>query len=148
MKRLLLASTAIAFLVLPVTAYAVTSDEDYEQAGEKLMGQMMGTDHEQADQNIEEMMGEDFLRQMHIAMGKMAERNASGGSNLSMMPMMNMMAQGGGGFNMMGGNFGMMGGSFAPVGWVWVLLWSVTWILVIVALAALIRWLWKKGNEK
>ena len=93
------------------------------------------------------------MRQMHIAMGKMAERNASGGSNLSMMPMMSMMDSagspqvGGGGFNMMGGNFGMMNGGFASVGWVWILLWSATWILIIVALIALIRWLWKKGEK-
>ncbi|OGY22707.1 MAG: hypothetical protein A2113_02365 [Candidatus Woykebacteria bacterium GWA1_44_8] len=146
MKILLSAVAVLTFLVLPTTSYAVTTDESYEQAGEQLMDQMMGTAHEQADQNIKEMMGEDFLRQMHISMGKMAERNVSGNSSLGMMPMMGMM-MGGGGFNMMGGNFGMMGGSFWPVGWFWMILWSVTWILVIVALAALIRWLWKKGEK-
>lgn len=52
--------------------------------------------------------------------------------------------------HMGGGMMGMqnmMGGWFAPVGWFWVILWSVTWILIIVALIALIRWLWKKGGE-
>ncbi|MEK9146739.1 MAG: hypothetical protein AAB639_00910 [Patescibacteria group bacterium] len=31
--------------------------------------------------------------------------------------------------------------------WIWGLLWLVTWVLVIAALAALVRWLWKKGDK-
>jgi len=42
---------------------------------------------------------------------------------------------------------GMMGGWFVPFAWFWILLWLVTWALIIVALVALIRWLWKKGEK-
>ena len=31
--------------------------------------------------------------------------------------------------------------------WVFGLLWIVTWILIIIVLIALIRWLWKKGDK-
>ena len=31
--------------------------------------------------------------------------------------------------------------------WVFGFLWIVTWILVIVVLIALVRWLWKKGDK-
>jgi len=31
--------------------------------------------------------------------------------------------------------------------WFFGILWLVTWILVIIALIALIRWLWKKGDK-
>ncbi|KKR54775.1 MAG: hypothetical protein UT92_C0013G0011 [Candidatus Curtissbacteria bacterium GW2011_GWA1_40_24] len=31
--------------------------------------------------------------------------------------------------------------------WIFGLLWIVTWILVIVVLIALVRWLWKKGDK-
>ena len=31
--------------------------------------------------------------------------------------------------------------------WFYGILWLVTWVLVIVALVALIRWLWKKGDK-
>lgn len=35
-------------------------------------------------------------------------------------------------------------------GWIWLggIFWLVTWVLVIAILAALLRWLWKKGGEK
>lgn len=36
-----------------------------------------------------------------------------------------------------------MGANIFPI---WFLFWFVIWILVIVALIALIRWLWKKGS--
>src|SRR3990172_3543074 len=107
------------------------------------MDQMMGSQHETADKNIEEAMGTDFLRQMHVAVGKMAERNLSGNSNLGMMPMMSMM-MGGGGVNMMGNWGGMMGsgfGVFAVLGW-------LTWALVITVLGLLIVWLWKQIQKK
>lgn len=41
---------------------------------------------------------------------------------------------------------GMMGAT--PVFWVWSILAWVTWILIIAALIAFIRWLWIKGNRK
>lgn len=41
-------------------------------------------------------------------------------------------------------SWGMMGqGGF----WLWSILSWATWVLVLVVLVALIRWLWKKGNK-
>ena len=36
------------------------------------------------------------------------------------------------------------------LGWLWMggLFWLVTWILLILVLVALLRWLWKKGDKK
>lgn len=41
---------------------------------------------------------------------------------------------------------GWMNGSVGAL-WVFGILWILTWILVIVVLVALIRWLWKKGDK-
>ena len=142
MKFLLVALIGTIFLILPAIALA-TTDFEYERTGEQIMEQMMGVQHEQADQNITETMGEDFLKQMHIAMGKMAEKNVSGQTNFGMMPMMGIGA-GGGGFNMMGGSYGMMGGNFG----LYVVLAWVTWILVTIALILGIVWLWKQIQKK
>jgi len=141
MRLMLTTLPLLLILVFPTLAHAAT-DTDYENAGEQIMGQMMGSQHEAADQNIKETMGEAFLTQMHIAMGKMAEKNASGSSQLGMMPMMSMM-MGGGGFNMMGGSYGMNSGFgvYALLAW-------VTWILVISALILGIIWLWKQIQKK
>ena len=38
-------------------------------------------------------------------------------------------------------------GDNAGAFWIFGALWIVTWILVIVLLIALIRWLWKKGDK-
>ncbi|MDP3998713.1 MAG: hypothetical protein Q8P89_03805 [bacterium] len=41
--------------------------------------------------------------------------------------------------------WGMMGtGGF----WIWGILSLATWILIVVALIAFIRWMWKKGDKK
>ena len=143
MKVLLIALSSLLILIFPTLAFAVT-DTDYENAGEQIMNQMMGSQHEQADESIKDTMGEDFLKQMHVAMGKMAERNISGNNSLGMMPMMGVM-MGGGGLNMMGGNFsGMMGGGFG----IYALLAWLTWTLIIVALVLAIVWLWKQIQRK
>lgn len=42
------------------------------------------------------------------------------------------------------GSFEMMNPGFI---WVFGLMCLVTWILVILALVSLVRWLWKKGNK-
>ncbi|OGY24587.1 MAG: hypothetical protein A2Y57_01885 [Candidatus Woykebacteria bacterium RBG_13_40_7b] len=47
---------------------------------------------------------------------------------------------------MMGGWQNMMGGWFSPFAWFWILLCLITWILIIVALVSLIRWLWKRSE--
>lgn len=41
---------------------------------------------------------------------------------------------------------GMMGG-WQQGFWLWSILAWVTWILIIIALIAVIRWIWKKGNK-
>ena len=143
MRFLIFVFAFLTLLLLPPQLRAAT-DQDYENSGEKIMDQMMVTRHQQADNNIKETMGEDFLKQMHIAMGKMAEKNAAGTTNLGMMPMTSMMI-GGGGFNMMGGNYGMMGGSGF---WLFGLLAWLTWILIIIALILGIVWLWKQIQKK
>jgi len=52
-------------------------------------------------------------------------------------------ATGGGGYYPM-----MMGFPGMGSGWLWLggIFWLATWVLVIAALVALIRWLWKKGE--
>ncbi|MBI4037073.1 hypothetical protein HY385_01475 [Candidatus Daviesbacteria bacterium] len=40
----------------------------------------------------------------------------------------------------------MMGG-FGVFGWVAAIFWIITWALVLIAMVALIRWLWKKGGK-
>jgi len=47
------------------------------------------------------------------------------------------------------GHHPMMGfmGNNAGAFWVFGILWAVTWVLVIVVLIALVRWLWKKGDK-
>ena len=143
MRVILLFLSSLLVLLFPTLAFAAV-DSDYESAGEQMMDQMMGSQHEQADESIKDTMGEDFLKQMHVAMGKMAERNISGNNSLGMMPMMGVM-MGGGGFNMMGGNFGgMMGGNFG----IYAILAWLTWTLIIVALVLVIVWLWKQIQKK
>lgn len=113
------------------------SDEEYERLGEEWMGVMMGENHEDMDQQIKEMMGEDFLRQMHIAMGKRSENPGSFG----MMPMMGMMGMGGFG-NMMGA-----GSLSTPFSSLYSLLGITTWIVFIAFLVAATRWFWKKAGK-
>ena len=154
MRILLLVGTVFSLLlVFPKIVQANITDDAYRRVGEQMMDQMMGGVHEEADKNIEEMMGKDFLEKMHIAMGKMAERNISGNTGFGMMPMMSMMIGsagsqvGGGGFNMMGGNFSMMGGSGF---WLFGLLAWLTWILIVIALILATIWLFKqiKASDK
>ena len=48
-----------------------------------------------------------------------------------------------GGYHPMMGWMGANPGAF----WIFGILWAVTWVLIIVVLIALIRWLWKKGDK-
>lgn len=52
-----------------------------------------------------------------------------------------------GGCGMAGQMQNMMGGWFTQLGWLAVIFWWLTWILIIAALVALIRWLWKQGEK-
>jgi hypothetical protein len=113
------------------------SDDEYEKLGEQWMQAMMGDNHEAADENIEQMMGEDFLQQMHVAMGKQSQNPGSFG----MMGMMNMMTGGGG--NPMMGNFS--NNPMGTFGWgLGSLLFTLTWaVWLIVGILAAV-WLWKQ----
>ena len=100
---------------------------------------MMGDNHEEADEHMMEMMGEDFLRQMHIAMGKQSQNSSSFG----MMSMMGMM--GFGGRNMMG-NFKVnpvLSGYRTGFSGVHTVLAMTTWLSLIAFLLAGARWFWK-----
>lgn len=141
--------SAMMHLGTPSAVSETLSDEEYEQLGEAWMEQMMGTSHEAMDEEMREMMGEEFLRQMHIAMGKRLQSPGSFG----MMPMMGMMGMmGTGAFgNMMTSPWG------TPVGLGWQTSWlgsslyplvgSITWIALIAFLVAATRWFWRKGGK-
>ena len=121
------------------------SDEQFGVLGEYFMGQMSGGSHAAMNAMMIQAHGEDGEEQIHIVMGKRLS-----GCNTSAtfpaisggwMPMMNMMW---GGWsspfgnnatnNMM--NFGF--GSFGGFGWIFMVLW---WVLIIVGIVALIKWL-------
>src|SRR3989344_1752118 len=115
-------------------ACADLSDDDFEKLGEYFMGTMMGASHEAMNIMMVGMMGKDGEEQMHIAIGKRmsnCEPDASIPQNI-----MNMMMGGG----MMGGsgNSMMNFGTFGLFGWIFVVL---LWVLVIVSIVALIKWL-------
>lgn len=124
------------------------TDENFGALGEYFMGQMAGDSHEAMNKMMVQMMGEEGEEQMHIVMGKRisgCDPNVSipgmgGGMMGMMMPMM-----GYPNFVQRGGEGAMMG-----PGWMWLggIIWLVTWVLVILVLVALLRWLWKKGGEK
>src|SRR3989344_607114 len=126
------------------------TDEQYGSLGEYFMGQSIGDTQRHAlmNQMMTNMMGEEGEEQMHIAIGKRVsgcESNAQVPSNgVGFMPMMWMM--GGGGNPMMGTGWGnMMGGwnGFGLLGWIPMLLF---WILLILGVVALIRYLGGSGK--
>lgn len=126
------------------------SDDDFGSLGEYFMGQMVGDSHEAMNNMMERMMGKEGEEQMHIVMGKRlsgCEPNAQTPSNgIGFMPMMWMM--GGGGNSRMGNGWGnMMGGwgGFGILGWLSML---VFWVLLILGVVALIRYLSKSGSSK
>ena len=73
MKIWLAVLVGFILLLVPVSVFAA-SEKDYEEAGEKIMDQMMGSRHEEADKNIQEVMGEDFLKQMTRIIDGMLEK--------------------------------------------------------------------------
>lgn len=141
-------------------------DEQFETLGDFFMEWVAGSSHEAMDKHMEQIMGQEGLKEMHLAMGKRmsgCDPNAvmpriggtmgpSTGSGLEMM-----MGLKGGGQNMMGpgmmgwssgtGGAGWMMGGWQGTWWVWSILSWITWILIIVALVAFIRWMWKKGEK-
>ncbi|HLC94343.1 MAG TPA: SHOCT domain-containing protein [Patescibacteria group bacterium] len=140
------------------------SDDDFGALGEYYMGQMMGTSHEQMNQMMIQMMGEEGEKQMHISMGKRlsgCDTSAQFPQNeIGFMPMMWMMGSAfsrwpsgfdetkGGDNSMMGQGFGTMmngWGGFGIFGWLSMFLF---WALLILGVIALIRYLARSGQEK
>ena len=125
------------------------SDEDFHALGMYFMGVMVGDSHEAMDAMMEQMMGEEGENQMHIAMGKRmsgCEPDAPLPQNMmdsGVMPMMMNMMTGGWSspFNNNNSNNNMMNFGFMPFGgfgWIFMILW---WVLIIVGIVALTKWL-------
>ena len=129
------------------------SDDNFGALGEYFMGQSIGNTkrHTAMNQMMVSMMGEEGEEQMHIVMGKrMSSCDNSAqipSSGLGFMTMMWMM--GGGGNPMMGygGWNNMMGGwnGFGVLGWLPMLLF---WILIILGVVALLRYLGRSGQQQ
>jgi len=132
------------------------SDEDFGALGEYFMGLMTGTSHEAMNAMMIQMMGEEGEEQVHVAMGKRLSGCDTSATfspqGMSFMPMMQMMGGG-----MMGGwstpfntnqSFqSMMGFGFTPLGafgWIFMILW---WVLIVVAIVALVRWLMRQSSD-
>ncbi len=109
------------------------SNNDYEKLGEEAMDLMMGSQHETMDKAIETSMGSEFLKNMHIAMGKMSLNKNSTGLR-PWIPMMQMMGFGSG-WGMMGNwNMGLWGSSF----------WALTcWVFGIALFVLIILASWR-----
>jgi len=130
------------------------TDDNYGSLGEYFMGQMMGNSHEDMNNMMEQMMGKKGEEQMHVVMGKRlsgcdssATLPSQGAGFIPMMGMMQMM--GGRGNPMMGyGSWNnMMGGrnGFGVLGWLPMLLF---WILLILGVVALLRYLGRSGQQQ
>jgi putative membrane protein len=142
-------TTTIAAVIIVISSllvFGISAAQSDIERGEEMMKQMMGVSHESMDGFMDSMMGGEGTRSMHAMMGNMA---AKGITADDMKPMARFMsacqsrAEGNyfsgmmGGFgNMMGLGIG-LGGALLFFGWVIVV---VFWILVILAIIALIRW--------
>ena len=117
------------------------TDDNYGSLGEYFMGQMLDSSHEAMNTMMERMMGKEGEEQMHVVMGKRLSGCVSDAqipqSGVGFMPMMWMM--GGGGNPMMGGWNG-----FGFLGWLPMLLF---WILLILGVVALFRYLGSSGKR-
>ena len=128
------------------------TDDNYAVLGEYFMGQSVGDTQRHAlmNQMMTNMMGKEGEEQMHIVLGKRLSGCDTSAqlpqSGVGFMPMMWMM--GGGGNPMMGTGWGnMMGGwnGFGILGWIPMLLF---WILLILGVVALIRYLGRSGQQR
>lgn len=134
------------------------NDDDFHALGMYFMGLMVGDSHEAMDTMMEQMMGEEGEDQMHIALGKRmsgCEPNAPMPQSMMNGGMMQMMMGGG----MMGGgsnpfsltnnsNNPMMNFGFAPFGWLGGIFMILFWVLVIVGIIALVRWLASQNRDE
>lgn len=149
-----------------VTCDSLT-DENFEALGEYFMGRMAGEGHAAMNAHMEAVMGKEGEEAMHEILGKRmsgcvpdAEYPAKYGI-FGMAPMMGGMGRGSFSYwNESGsapfGITGMMnpmmnfGGGFGALGLAFMLFW---WILVIVAIAALLKWIFgqfagKEGQNR
>lgn len=121
------------------------TDDDFDVLGDYFMGQMMGSAHAAMNARLEQQLGSDGEKQMHVVMGK----RLSGCDPALAYPANGaafMLAMMGGGTNMMnwGYGYGMPYGN-SWTGGLFMVLW---WALVIVAIVALVRWLRRGGDYK
>lgn len=108
-------------------------DNDFEAMGEYFMGQMMRESHETMNKVMIQMMGEAGEKQMHIAMGK----RMSGCDPSATVPQ-----------NMMRGGAMPMMMTVPKEQWsfTWIfLIWILWWVLIIVGIVALIKWLTRQS---
>ncbi len=126
-------------------------DDDFELLGDFFMGSMMGSNHASMDAVMDQRLGENGNKQMHIAMAK---RLSGCNSNASFpqgagyfMPMMGFGGMMGGGWNQSwgGGGGGMMrfGGWNNMMGSSWGIFGGLTWLLVVVFLILGVIYFWK-----
>jgi putative membrane protein len=127
------------------TACTDLSDDDFGALGEYFMGQMMGGSHSAMNQMMVNMMGEEGEKQMHIVMGKRLSRCDTSATfpsqGVRFMPMMQMMMGGWSspfGFNPVNNSMMNFGYGFGLFGLLFMLSW---WVLIIVAVIALLKWL-------
>lgn len=135
------------------TSCGILKDADFEVLGEYFMGQSVGNTERHAAMNrmMKNMMGDTAEEQMHISLGKRSsgcDANASFPSGYGL-PMMSWM-MGGGGSPMMG--YGGWNGWGNMMGWGrfgWILM-LFFWILVVLTIVALIRYLTgsKRNTDK
>ncbi|MBI2074691.1 MAG: SHOCT domain-containing protein [Candidatus Levybacteria bacterium] len=124
------------------------TNDNFESLGEYFMGQSFGNtqSHALMNQMMKNMMGDQGETQMHITLGK----RYSGCDIAAAYPQngwgfMPMMWVGGGGNPMMGSGWGNMIGWFGIFGWLSML---IFWILLILGVVALIRYLGKSGLSR
>jgi putative membrane protein len=113
------------------------SDEQLEMIGEYYMEQMHP---DEAHEIMDQMMGGESsnrLKQMHIQMARRLYCNENVGGMIGG-SMMNMMMGSGGMMNMVGGS------AWSGSWWLWIIVGTLFWIALLVALILLIIWIYKK----
>lgn len=124
------------------------SDSDFEKIGEYFMGQSIGdiSRHIAMNEMMKRMVGEKGEEQTHIAMGKrLSGCDASAAfptQNVGFLPMMNMMWGGwSSSFGLNQENNSMMNFGSTLFGWFGWIFMILLWVLIIVGIVALIKWL-------
>ena len=117
------------------------SDQQFEELGDRVMGVMHP--NEQEHELMDQMMGGEgsaSLKAAHIYMGKQYLGCTSGTSGYGMMGGSGMMGVGGG---MMGGNGNFYNNMMSGSSWIWLgFIYQFLFLsLIILAIAALIKWL-------